>query len=70
MKKRLTQTEEFEILKLVIDKILILGTFFLGFGLWDLLSRQNYFVGSLFIFSGAVLMFLFIVLMYKEYEIK
>ena len=69
MKKRLTQSEEFEILKLVLDKILILGTAFMGIGFWELVSQNNFLIGGSFLFAGAVLLIIFCAILVKEYEI-
>ena len=71
MKKRLTQAEEFELLKMVLDKFLWLGFDIMVYGLWimataavDAISR-----GLTFVFAGAVVLVLFLVLLVKEYEV-
>ena len=71
MKKRLTQTEEFEIMKLVLDKFLWLGFAIMGFGLYTILAGAagNLLRGFLFIIGGAIILVLFMMLIVKEYEI-
>ena len=67
MKKRLTQSEEFEIMKLVLDKFLWLGTAILGIGLYLLITGGVQ--GFTFIITGSIILVLFMILIVKEYEI-
>jgi hypothetical protein len=71
MKKRLTQAEEFEILKLVLDKFLWMGFGIMAYGFWTLLTgRAEQFVqGVAFMFGGVVLLMLLMFLLLKEYEL-
>ncbi len=70
MKKRLTQHEEFEILKLVLDKFLWLGFGIMAFGMFTMVTNQIDMIKSLsLLFAGAVILVLFMVLLIKEYEI-
>ena len=71
MKKRLTQAEEFEILKLVLDKFLWLGLGIMGYGFYVLLTGQidALIRGISFMFAGAVILMLFMFLLLKEYEL-
>jgi hypothetical protein len=70
MKKRaLSKTEEFSILKIVADKFILLAVFILGLGLYRIISG----LGSieyniLILFTGIILLLLFIALFVKEYE--
>ena len=68
MKKRLTASEEFEIMKLVLDKFLWLGFIIMAFGLYQMYTNTiaN---GVLWIVTGALLLVLFMVIIGKEYEI-
>ena len=68
MKKRLTPSEEFEIMKLVLDKFLWLGVAIMGFGLYRIFigTTMN---GFALIIIGAILLILFLILIVKEYEI-
>ena len=70
MKKRLTQSEEFEIMKLVLDKFLWLGFGIMAFGLYILFVNPEQVVpgiGSMIV--GAFVLILFMWLIVKEYEI-
>lgn len=67
MKKRLTQSEEFEIMKLVLDKFLWLATAIMGFGLYKSIIGDIA-TGVYFIIAGVVIAFIFVIIMIKEYE--
>ena len=67
-KWKLTPTEEFEIMKLVLDKFLWLGFVIMGLGLFSIF--QGDFSGGLtWIIVGAIVLILFIVIIVKEFEI-
>lgn len=70
MKKRLTQAEEFEILKLVLDKFLWMGLGIMGFGFYTLVmgQQESLIRGISIMFGGAVVLMLFMFLLLKEYE--
>ena len=67
MKKRLTGQQEFEIMKLVLDKFVWLGFIVMGFGMYKMFV-SSVSAGLLWIVVGAVLLILFMVLIVKEYE--
>jgi hypothetical protein len=67
-KKRLTQAEEFEILKLVLDKFLWLGFGIMAFGLFNMF-KGDISGGIMWMIAGAVVLVLFMVIIVKEYEI-
>ncbi|MBR9690189.1 hypothetical protein GOV08_00720 [Candidatus Woesearchaeota archaeon] len=71
MKKRLTQSEEFEIMKLVLDKFLWLGFGIMAFGLYRLIQggTDSVVSGFSFIVGGAVILVIFMIIIVKEYEI-
>ena len=68
MKKRLTPSEEFEIMKLVLDKFLWLGVAVMAFGLYKVLTGTNL-SGFSMIITGAIILVLFLIMIVKEYEI-
>ncbi len=68
MKKRLTQSEEFEIMKLVLDKFLWVGFGVMAFGLYKMLS-QSILSGIYYVIAGIVVLFLFLWIIVREYEI-
>ena len=68
MRKRLTDQQEFEIMKLVLDKFLWLGTIIMAIGLLKMFTSTMT-EGLVWIFVGAVVLIVFMVLIIKEYEI-
>ena len=68
LKKRLTHQEEFEIMKLVLDKFLWIGFAIMVYGLWKVfqLDIQN---GLILLLAGAVVLIILMVLIVREYEI-
>lgn len=69
MKKRLTQAEEFEIMKLVFDKFLWLGVGIMAYGFYVLVKGTYIQEGVSFLIAGAVVLILFMWLLVREYEI-
>ena len=71
MKKRMTQHEEFEVMKMVLDKFLWLGFGIMAYGFYLLVSQQveAFLKGLLFLFGGAMVLIVFMALIIKEYEI-
>ena len=67
-KKRLTQSEEFDILKLVLDKFLWLGFGIMAFGLYRILAG-TFAEGITWIIVGAIVLVLFMVIIVKEFEV-
>ena len=67
-KKQMTEVQEFEIMKLVLDKFLWLGFIVMGFGMYLALQGQLM-DGLWYMHSGAVLLVVFMVVIIKEYEI-
>ncbi len=70
MKKRLSQSEEFEIMKLVLDKFLWLGFGIMAFGLYKIISGgvDSLANGVAFLFGGAAILVLFLIIIIKEFE--
>lgn len=68
MKKRLTPSEEFEIMRLVLDKFLWLGVIIMGFGLYKIFEGVSM-SGLSLIIIGAIILVIFLILVVKEYEI-
>ena len=67
MKRRLSGSEEFEIMKLVLDKFLWLGSAFVGWGLYKSIV-SDFQEGIWFILAGAILMIVFAWIIIKEFE--
>ncbi|MBI2662747.1 hypothetical protein HYX11_04795 [Candidatus Woesearchaeota archaeon] len=69
IKKRMTAQQEFEIMKLVLDKFLWLGFIIMGFGMYQSLSQSSVLAGLWYMIAGAIVLLLFLILIVKEYEI-
>ena len=68
MKRRLSEQQEFEIMKLVLDKFLWLGFGIMAFGLYQMYTTTIP-VGLSWIVAGAVILLIFTWIIVKEYEI-
>ena len=68
MKRRLSEQQEFEIMKLVLDKFLWVGFGIMAYGLYIMVytSIQE---GLPWIVSGAVVLLIFTWIIVKEYEV-
>lgn len=67
IKRRLAGHEEFEIMKLVLDKFLWIGTALLGWGLYQSIA-VDYKDGFWFILAGALVMLVFGWIVVREFE--
>ena len=67
-KKRFSEHEEFEIMKIVLDKFLWLGTALMGYGLY-LSIASTFTEGVWYITAGAVVMLLFSWVVLREFEL-
>jgi len=68
-KRRLTANEEFEIMKLVMDKFLWLGFGIMAYGLLQPLLTGGSVQSMLYyLVTGAVVLLLLMVIIVKEYE--
>ena len=68
-KKQLTEAQEFEIMKLVLDKFLWLGFAIMAIGFFVAVSVGSLFNAIAYLVAGALVLVLFMVLIVKEYEI-
>ena len=68
MKKRLSEQQEFEIMKLVLDKFLWVGFGIMTFGLYQMFNATVP-IGLSWMIAGAVILFLFSWIIVKQYEI-
>jgi len=67
VKRRLTEREEFEVMKMVLDKFLWLGMVILGYGLYVSII-DTFKTGIWYIVAGAVVLVLFAWFIIKEFE--
>ena len=68
MKRRLSEAQEFEVMKLVLDKFLWLGFGIMAYGLYQMYTSTLQ-AGLSFIAAGAVILFIFTWIIVKEYEV-
>ena len=68
MKRRLSEQQEFEVMKLVLDKFLWLGFGIMAFGLYNVFYN-TFQVGMMWIVTGAILLLVFTWMIVKEYEV-
>lgn len=68
-KKRLTQDQEFQIMKLVLDKFLWLGFVVLGYSVYRGVMLDDWGPAVAWGISGVVILVIFMVLIVREYEI-
>ena len=67
-KKRLSQQQEFEIMKIVLDKFIWLGIIIMAYGLYTMFNGVVS-VGFTWMIIGAIVLILFMMLIVKEYEV-
>jgi hypothetical protein len=69
MKKRLTKSEEFEIMKLVLDKFLWIGVIIMGYGFYKLVAMTDtIWIGFSIMLAGAIILLIFMAILLREYE--
>ena len=68
-KKRMTDAQEFEVMKLVLDKFLWLGFLVMGWGMYTSINDSAVQPGIWYMLAGAILLLLFVVIIVKEYEV-
>ena len=66
-KRKLSQNEEFEIMKLVLDKFLWIGTIIMGYGVFVSFT-QTLNEGLYYIITGGVVLALFALFIIREFE--
>ena len=69
VKKKLTLSEEFEIMKLVLDKFLWVGVLILLYGIYKVIEQGELVTGLYFFIVSIVILLLFMFLIIKEYEV-
>ncbi|HSU73034.1 MAG TPA: hypothetical protein VLJ21_04250 [Candidatus Binatia bacterium] len=67
VKHRLSSSEEFEVMRLVFDKFLWLGTFFVGWGLFSVLT-SDFSSGMYRILIGVLIFVVFAGIVVREFE--
>ena len=68
-KKKLTRQEEFDLMKLVLDKFLWVGVALMLYGLWTIFNSTTMTQGFWIMTGGAVILLILMGILVKEYEI-
>ncbi len=69
VKRKLTMSEEFEIMRMVLDKFLWISTFVLMYGVYVVIEKNDILASLYFFVTGVVILLVFMMLIIKEYEI-
>lgn len=67
VKRRLSESEEFQVMKLVLDKFLWIGAALMGWGLYKAIVAP-FMEGFWFILAGALVMLVFAWVIIREFE--
>ena len=67
-KRRLSEAQEFEVMKMILDKFLWLGFLIMAFGLYQAFYSNVYY-GLTWILTGAIILLVFTWIITKEYEV-
>lgn len=70
IKRRMTEEQEFELMKLVFDKFLWLGFGVMAYGLYKMIAQGIIRNGLYFLLSGIVILLVLVGIIIKEYEIR
>ncbi len=68
-KRKMNEAQEFEIMKLVLDKFLWLGFIIMGWGMYQSLSQADILAGLWYMIAGAAVLLIFLIIIVKEYEV-
>jgi len=69
MKRKMSEQQEFEIMKLVLDKFLWVGFIVMAFGVYRMIE-VSVTDGLYYLIAGAVILILFLIIVVRSYEIK
>jgi hypothetical protein len=69
IKKRLTQDQEFQIMRMVLDKFLWMGFLVLGYAVYLGVVNDDWGPAVAWGISGVIILVLFMMLIIREYEI-
>lgn len=69
-KRRMSEEQEFEVMKMVLDKFLWLGFIIMAFGLYMMIrSPELAYKGFSMVIAGGIVLVLLAILIVKEFEI-
>lgn len=69
MKKKLSEQQEFDIMKLVLDKFLWIGTIIMVYGVYVMISTEIITEGLPYLIVGAMVLIAFLVFIVREFEV-
>lgn len=69
-KKTLSQQQEFEIMKIVLDKFLWLGTALIGIALYFMLTLKSVTARLDLMLAGIIILVIIVILLVKEYNVS
>lgn len=68
-KRHLTNAQEFEIMKVVLDKFLLLGVFIMAIGMYMIVNNaQNFAMSFAVLAVGLIVFIIFAMILVKEYN--
>lgn len=67
-KRKLSVSEEFEVMKLVLDKFLLIAAAIMVYGIYLVIDRGDITASIYYFITSIVLLLLFMILIIKEYE--
>ena len=68
-KRHLTRAEEFDLLKLILDKFLWLGVLIMGYGFYRVIGvTSDIWYGLAVMLAGAILLLIFMAILVREYN--
>ena len=69
IKRHMTHEEEFEIMKMVLDKFLWLGVGIMTFGFYKIITlTEDLTYGLLLLGAGAIILIIFVAILVREYN--
>ncbi len=69
MKRHMSHEEEFEIMKMVLDKFLWLGVAIMAFGFYKMITlKETLGYGLSVLAAGAILLIIFMTILVREYN--
>jgi len=69
MKRHMTHEEEFQIMKMVLDKFLWLGVGIMALGFYKMITlNESLGYGLSVLVAGAILLIIFMIILVKEYN--
>jgi hypothetical protein len=69
MKRHMSHEEEFDIMKMVLDKFLWLGVGIMALGFYKMITlTENLLYGFSVLLAGSIILIIFIIILVKEYN--